>query len=126
MKTDTLLHRQVHPQFFRNGRVLSPAFRPTPKDEGRLSVDDGCQITAEAAWIRHTVARNLASVGVLSVTVDECRTEELLVEPDPKPDAPEHAVIDFNELTKGRRVVAARRLKEKAVERGWQYGPVAE
>ncbi len=126
MKTETPLHRQVHPQFFRNGRVMSPAFRPTRKDAGRLSVDDGSQISAEAAWKRHTTARNLSSVGVLSVTVNECQGERLSVVPEPEPDAPEHVVIDFNKLTKNQTVAVARRLKEKAVERGWQYGPVAE
>lgn len=126
MKTDTPLHRQVHPQFFRNGRVMSPAFTPTRKDAGRLSVDDGNRISAEAAWKRHTTVRNLSSVGVLSVTVSECRGEGLSVVPEPEPDAPEHVVIDFNKLTKNQTVAVARRLKEKAVERGWQYGPVAE
>ena len=105
---------------------MSPAFRPTRKDAGRLSVDDGSQITAEAAWKRHTAVRNLGSVGVLCVTVSECLGEELAVVPEPKPDAPEHVVIDFNELTRSQTVTVGRRLKEKAVERGWQYGPVSE
>lgn len=63
---------------------------------------------------------------MLFVTVSECRGEGLSVVPEPEPDAPEHVVIDFDKLTKNQTVAVARRLKEKAVERGWQYGPVAE
>ena len=105
---------------------MSPAFTPTPKDGGRLSADDGSRITAEAAWRRHTIVRNLSSVGVLSVTIGECRAEELPVDTDPGPDAPEHVVIDFSALTRGQRVTVARRLTTKAAERGWQYGPVTD
>ena len=124
MKTDTLLHRQIHPQFFRHGRVMSPAFRPTAKDGGRLSVDDGDRITAEAAWRRHTTVRQLRSVGVLSVSVGECCAEDLTVEADPQPDAPEHVGIDYGAFTKSRRLALARRLTAKAEARGWQHGPV--
>ena len=41
MTPDTLLLRQIHPSFMQYGRVTSLAFRPTPKDEGFLSVGDG-------------------------------------------------------------------------------------
>lgn len=41
MTPDTLLLHQIHPSFIQYGRVTSQAFRPTPKDEGFLSVDDG-------------------------------------------------------------------------------------
>jgi len=36
----TLLHRQVNPAFVQSGRVTSQAFKPTPKDQGLLSVYD--------------------------------------------------------------------------------------
>ena len=32
MNQDTLLHRQVHPNFTRNGEATPQAFTPTPKD----------------------------------------------------------------------------------------------
>ena len=41
MTPDTLLLRQIHPGFIQGGRVTSQAFRPTPKDEFLLSVDNG-------------------------------------------------------------------------------------
>ncbi len=54
MTPDTLLLRQIHPSFVQDGRVTSQAFRPTPKDELRLSVDDGDRVGAEASWKRFT------------------------------------------------------------------------
>lgn len=58
MTGDTLMLRQIHPNFIQNGRVTSQAFRPTPKDESRLSVDNGDMITPEACWKRFTAQRN--------------------------------------------------------------------
>lgn len=49
MTEATLLLRQIHPTFIQYGRVTSQAFRPTPKDEDQLSVDNGDMITAEEA-----------------------------------------------------------------------------
>lgn len=45
----THLHRQVHPSWVQDGRATSQAFKPTPKDNGRLSVYDGDQMVAEKA-----------------------------------------------------------------------------
>ena len=36
MQTTTSLLRQVHPQWLKDGKVLSLAFRPFPKDAGLL------------------------------------------------------------------------------------------
>ena len=43
MTPDTLLFRQVNPGWIREGRVTSQAFKPTAKDEKKLSVYDGDQ-----------------------------------------------------------------------------------
>ena len=50
MNSQTLLLRQIHPSFIQQGRVTSQAFRPTPKDEMKLSVYDGDQMTPEEAF----------------------------------------------------------------------------
>lgn len=71
MSPETLLHRQIHPAFVQKERVTSQAFKPTPKDEQKLSVYDGDQITAKACW-EHFTERGFASAGVLSVSVEEC------------------------------------------------------
>ena len=41
MTDETLLLRQVHPSFLQDGVVSSQVFRPTPKDECKLSAYDG-------------------------------------------------------------------------------------
>ena len=83
MNDDTLLHRQVHPNFVdSHGETTSQAFRPTPKDKNQLSVYDGNLISAENAWKHYTNDLQLRSIGVMSVSVAECRTLELPVVPD--------------------------------------------
>ena len=120
MTDDSLLHRQVHPIHIQQGRVTSQVFRPTPKDSKRLSVYDGDQIDAEAAWEHYTGGLGYNSVGVLSVTVRECQDEELPVHADPEP-FPEHAVIDFTACSSNQIKSKAKRLKVVAEARGWQY-----
>ena len=125
MTDETLLLRQIHPNFVQNDRVTSQAFRPTPKDEGKLSVYDGDMISAEDSWKHHT-GLGLESAGVLAITVQECDAESLVV--CPSPDVfPEHAHIDFNGpgLSKTEIRGKAKRLLAAALERGWQYRATA-
>lgn len=97
MTEETLLHRQVHPSFVKQGRVTSQAFRPTRKDDSRLSAYDGDQITPEAAWRHYTQELTEASVGVVSVAVRECCERQLRVDADPTEFA-EHVVICFRAI----------------------------
>lgn len=121
---DALLFRQIHPNFFVNGgRVTSQAFQPFPRDDNRLSVYDGDQITAEDAWCHYVYELNNASAGVMAVTVAECHDQDLRPEHDPDP-FPEHAVIDFSGLSKSGIKSTAKKLAECANNRGWQYGPI--
>jgi hypothetical protein len=120
MNDCTLLHRQINPSWLQQGRVTSQAFKPTPKDNRRLSVYDGDQISAEASWLHYTGELGFASVGVLAVTVAECTTQELPVEPDSEP-FPSHAVIKFDACTTSQTEKKAKRLKEAAELRGWQH-----
>ena len=121
MKPDTLLYRQIHPSWVQEGRTTSQAFRPTPKDHNRLSVYDGDQITAEAAWNHYTL--KWPSVGVMAVTVAECQKQQLAVISDPLPDFSEHALIDFTGLTMNQARRTARQLTRAANTRGWQFSP---
>lgn len=125
MTDSTLLHRQVHPSFVVNGRVSSQAFRPTPKDSCLLSVCDGDQMTAEAAWLHYTRELGLASCGVLAVTNGECSTMGLPVIADGKP-YKAHVSLDFTKFSNNQREKIAKRLRALAVERGWQYRPEAD
>ena len=118
MTPATLLFRQVNPSWIKNGRITSQVFKPTPKDEGCLSVYDGDQITAEASWRHYTI--KYQSVGVVAVTVCECKEHDLCVKHDPEP-FPEHVVIKFIGYSKSQIERKAKRLKEAAERRGWQY-----
>lgn len=120
MNGDTLLLRQVIPAWVQSGRVTSQVFKPTPKDQRRLSVYDGDQITAFESWRHFTETLGFASVGTLAVSVDECRSLHIDAEPDPEP-FPEHAVIAFGELTTTQIEKKAKQLRGFAEARGWQY-----
>ncbi len=120
MTLDTLLLRQVNPGWIREGRVTSQAFKPTAKDQGKLSVYDGDQMTAQQAYCHYTHKLGLTSVGVMALTVAECGKQELPVTPDPEP-FPEHVVIDFRDCSNADIKTKAKYLTRAAVLRGWQY-----
>ena len=120
MTPATLLFRQVNPSWIKNGRITSQVFKPTPKDAGCLSMYDGDQITAEASWRHYTIELKYQSVGVVAVTVCECKEHDLCVKHDPEP-FPEHVVIKFIGYSKSQIERKAKRLKEAAERRGWQY-----
>jgi len=117
----TLLLRQIHPSFVQDGFPTSQAFRPTPKDESEFSVYDGDRITAGLSFIHYTTTWNLASVGVMTLLVNECTEEGLLARPDPLEDCPEHAVVDFTGLTDKESYKKSKKLQAKALARGWQH-----
>ena len=120
MRLETLLFRQVNPHWIRQGRVTSQAFRPTAKDQGRLSVYDGDQLTAHQAYVHYTSSLGLPSAGVLAVNVKECGQQGLPVTPDPDP-FPEHVVIDFSSCSNTETRTKAKHLRCAAVGRGWQF-----
>ena len=120
MNSDTLLLRQIHSSFVQQGRVTSQAFRPTPKDEHKLSMYDGDQISAERSYRHYTESIGFASAGVLGVTVAECRELELAVVPNPEP-FPEHVLVDYSAFDRNVVETKAKLLKAKAESRGWLF-----
>ncbi|HBM16993.1 MAG TPA: hypothetical protein DD381_11710 [Lentisphaeria bacterium] len=122
MKSGTLLHRQVHPGFIQNGKISSQAFRPTPKDENKLSVYNGDMITAEKAYYHFCKQLNYSSAGVMSVTQAECASQSLPIGEDKIP-FPEHCHINFEGLAKSQIEKKAKFLKNYAESRGWQFRP---
>ncbi len=116
----TIVYRQIHPSFVQAGFPTSQAFRPSPKDESKLSVYDGDQITAENAFQHYTNHLNLSSIGVMGLTVAECKAESLHVCEDPTPFR-EHALIDFSGLTDKDCRNKSKKLQAKAVQRGWLH-----
>jgi len=120
MNDNTLLLRHIHPAFVQQGRITSQAFRPTPKDEQRLSVYDNDQITPQSSYKHYTEKLKLDSVGVMGVSVTECKALALSVEPDPTP-FPEHVLIDFSAHPKKAVETKAKQLRAKAEIRDWLY-----
>lgn len=122
---DEVLFRQVHPTFVRDGRPTSQAFKPTPKDAGRLSVSRSALCEASEAFALYTETRQLDSAGVWGITVGECRDVGLEAHGDPltsPPDEysdPAHAVVDFTAIERRKEVEAkAALLLRQAVSRG--------
>ena len=119
MTPETLLLRQIHPSFVQAGRVTSQAFRPTPKDQGHLSVDNGDLVQAHAAWQRYT-ANGSQSAGVMAVSWSECDHLGLPVIEDGHPYL-EHCSIDYSAYNNTAREQKAKLLRSKAQSRGWYW-----
>lgn len=124
MTPDTLLLRQIHPSFVQDGRVTSQAFRPTPKDECHLSVDNGDRITAETAWRRFTSDPACKSTGVQAITQGDCAAQTLPVIEDGNPH-PEHCSIDFSAFDKKTIETKAKIFRASAATRGWLFKEAA-
>ncbi len=121
MKHDSLLLRQIHPSWIRNGKITSQAFNPTRNHAYLLSVYDGELISPRDSCIHFTTVLGRRSVGVVAVTVDECKALGLSVRSEPD-GFPEHAVVDFTALTtSSSRKDAAKQLADYAMSRAWQY-----
>lgn len=123
MQAATLLLRQVHPSWLKEGHVLSIAFRPFPKDEGLLSAYDGDLIQAEPSYVHYTQKLGYASAGVWAVAVSEAEACALSARPAPLPDFPEHAVIDFTRHAEKQQRAKSKILAAKAEVRGCLFAP---
>ena len=124
MTPRTLLLRQIHPNFVQADRVTSQAFRPTPKDQNKLSADDGDRISPEAAWKRFVENPDCRSVGVMAIGHAECVDKSLEVIADGDP-YPEHVSIDFKDFKTSQIEKIAKRLALQARARGWLFQSVA-
>lgn len=118
MTPQTLLLRQVHPNFYPNGELTSQAFMPFPKDAGKPSVYDGDQITAKDAFVHYTTILGNQSVSVWGVLCEEVEKIGLSSISDPLPNFPSHALIDFKGLADKECRKLAKRLKGYALNRG--------
>jgi hypothetical protein len=116
-----ILYRQVHPNWVEDGVPSYLAFRPTTKDEGQLSVDQGSLITAEDAYRQHTTIRKLKSAGTWAVTVGEADGAALKSFDDHEDDPPAHGFIDFRGLGKREAQRNAAILAARAHKRGRLY-----
>ena len=117
-----LRHRQVHPDWVQDGEFSSQAFKPTQKDEGKLSVYDGKQIKADDSFTHYTVVQKLRSGGVVSVSTVEVDGAGLRWLIDGVP-FPQHGHIDFSGLSGSQIKAKSVQLKTMALARGWTYRP---
>lgn len=120
MKSDDLVLRQINSSFVQNGKVTSQAFRPTPKDEKKLSAYDGSMMSAEKSFEHFTKQLGHNSVGVMGLTEEECISHDLPVQPEPTP-FPEHILIDFSAHENGPISKKSKILRGLAESRGWQH-----
>jgi hypothetical protein len=120
MTGETLLLRQIHPNFVQNGKVTSQAFRPSPKDEFQLSVDNGDMVTPEASWMRFSRYPENSSAGVMAISHSESSDCHVEVIEDGNP-YPEHCYLDFSPF--GRKVSdrIGKKLAAAAHLRGWLF-----
>jgi len=122
--SDELLWRNVHPGWVDKGRLTSQVFRPTPKDQQRLSVARSSVVNASDHYVEYTDTIGLDSAGVWAASVEECvsagvsafHDEHSSMRPNPCPAG--HAHLDFTPHTKGqaRRIGGA--LRDRAEARG--------
>ncbi|USU02966.1 hypothetical protein [Pseudomonas siliginis] len=122
MDDQTQLLRQVHPSFVQDGKITSQVFRPTPKDDKKLSSYDGDLITPEASYAHFTSRADCRSAGVVSITTAECQALDLQAVADPK-EFLEHVLIDFSEFEKKEIEKKAKILRANAESRDWLYKP---
>ena len=122
-----ILLRQIHPNFVRDGRPSSQAFRPTAKDENQLSVAREALTSAEQAFAHYTDNLKLKSCGTWGVSVAECHTQSLRTFGQPlscPPSVvadPAHAIIDFRDHSKSKIEAKGSLLARAALARGRLY-----
>jgi len=121
VNSETLLLRQIHPNFVQDGRPADLAFRPS-KDDNMLSVYNGAMIAAAASWHHYTVTLNLKSVGVMALSCAELASEKLNVIEDRDP-FPEHCSVDFSGLRGSEVKMKSKKLAAYAKNRDWLFQP---
>ena len=134
--SDELFFRQVHSSWVTSeGTVALAAFRPTTKDQRKLSVSSSAKFDAESAYQKH-IQQGLLSRGSVGVSESEvaaaytsldAREKSTIVQTgsvvrDNEP-FEGHAHIDFSELTKRECKSVAASLSDASNDRGWLYQP---
>lgn len=123
MTPNTVLLRQIHPNFYPNGELTSQAFLPFPKDQGKPSVYDGDQISAADAFAHYTMVLQNESCCVWGVNCGEVEGVGLSSASDPLVGFPSHALIDFSGRSEKECRKLAKLLKAFALTRGCLHQP---
>lgn len=119
-----LLLRNIHPSWLDEGVPTSQAFRPTPKDGKKLSVDRESKTSPEASYKLHTEHKGLLSAAIYGVTVGEFNDNNVVCFDDVLRDNRAHAYADFSGVGSDKKIKdASKDIKSKAIERGILYAP---
>lgn len=129
--SDPLEHllRQVHPNFYVNGRISSQAFEATQAHDFFLSVSQASLTSARHAFELYTNDFGLSSACVCTVTVGEVEAVDLSAYHEPTPATPDtpadpaHAIIDMSKLPRKQRKKRAGSLAKYARDRGVTFEP---
>jgi hypothetical protein len=121
MNSETTLLRQVHPHFIQEGQLSSQAFIPFPRDDGKVSVYDGDQISADESYRHFTETLGNKSDSVWGVVCSEVSSIGLSSVPDPQIDFPSHSLIDFTVHPQKEFRKLAKKLRQFAISRGCLY-----
>lgn len=117
---------------------MSTAFRPSPRDKGDMSVDNGDKVSAEeshqtfTARVNPTTGENLESIGVWAVSKEEAEENGTTVEPSPvEEDLAKNVAANLAHtdivfpagLSNGQLQKIGKKLQTIALERGCCYSP---
>lgn len=131
IERDELLWRNAHPDWVVDGELTSQAFRPTPKDQKKLSSARETEVSAEANFKEFTEDFGLESVGVWAVSVGEVQDQSLRSVYDehspstPTPCLKGHTSLDFTAVSNSQAKRIGGRLRDHAEGRGKRH-PVLE
>ena len=112
-----LLFRQIHPDFFDDGKPSSQPFWPTAKDDNKLSVDRSTLTTAEKSYLSYS----FKTVAVYGLTVGEFREQDIPCIDDPLNNNSAHAFADYQAHHTSQQKKRGRLLQQVALKRGQLY-----
>lgn len=121
-----MMYRQMHPNWIVNSRVSSMAFRPSAKDNKKLSVRTSAKTTAEGAYKFQVETLGLKSLGSWGISIEEVFKIEMKCFESPittVPQDPSHCHIDFAGLSNRETQDKADKLANYARARGALYTP---
>ena len=131
MTEHTLLFRQINPSYVRRNplentiEVRLEAFMPRINtNQSNISVDDGDRISAETAWGDFVKKPYCKSMGVLGVSVLECKNLQLSPRDAPTKGHETHVEIYFPSEKKDEWKIFAAGLRDLAVRHDWFFGPL--
>lgn len=118
------LYRMIHSSWIDQGNVMSVAFKPSRKDNNKLSTFRSSKINPKEAYENHIKNVNNNYQGVLANTIKEVKSDQSLpLIDDEEEHGKGHVSVDFESLSNGQKNKVSRKLRDYAFERSWQYKP---